>query len=183
MAFARLVLGVGFAAALACSFVAPAEARPARSARGKAPSGIEFLMRSAAGNLSAIRMGELAQRKGQNEGLRSFGEQLAADHAEANQRIATLAESLKLALPREPGPRHQSQYALVSAFSGPAFDRQFLNSTITTHTRAIVDYQRATGRKGDAADYARETLPMLQRHLRAAERLMRNLRWTGEPRK
>jgi putative membrane protein len=185
MAFARLVLGVAFATALACSVVAPAEARPAhsRQARGKPPSGIEFMMRAVGGNLAAIRLGELAQKKGQNEGLRSFGEQLAAEHKEANQRAAAVAEALKFAPPREPGPRNQSQYAMLSAFSGPAFDRQFLNYVIMNYTRAMVDYQRATGRKGEAADYAKETLPMLQRHLRSAERLMRNLRWTGEPRK
>jgi hypothetical protein len=51
------------------------------------------------------------------------------------------------------------------------------------NTRAMVDYQRATGRKGEVADYAKETLPMLQRHLRQGEKLMRTLRWTGEQRK
>jgi hypothetical protein len=71
----------------------------------------------------------------------------------------------------------------VSAFSGPAFDRQFLNSILQSQTRTIVDYERATGRKGDAADYAKDMLPVLQKHLRSAERLMRTLRWTGEPRK
>jgi hypothetical protein len=68
-------------------------------------------------------------------------------------------------------------------FSGAAFDRQFLNYILMNNTRAMVDYQRATGRKGEVADYAKETLPMLQRHLRQGEKLMRTLRWTGEQRK
>jgi putative membrane protein len=181
MAFAKLVFAL--AAALVCANALPAEARQApRQAQRKPPSGIEFMMRSVQGNLAAIRLGELAQKKGQNEGLRSFGEQLVAGHKEANQRATEIAATLKFAPPREPGPRHQSQYALLSGFSGAAFDRQFLNYIIMNHTRAMVDYQRATGRKGEAADYAAETLPMLQRHLRAAEKLMRTLRWTGEPR-
>ena len=135
------------------------------------------------GHLAGIRLGELAQKKAQNEGLRAFGEELVADHKEANQGAVAVAANLKVASPREPGPRHQGQYALLYGFSGAAFDRQFLNYILMNNTRAMVDYQRATGRKGEVADYAKETLPMLQRHLRQGEKLMRTLRWTGEQRK
>ena len=184
MVFGKQVLRIGVAAALACAIAAPAEARRAQAKPPANPrSGIEFLMRSAQGNVGVIRLGELAQKKGQSEGLRSFGEQLVADYGEANKRLAEIGGNLKFGLPREPGPRYQAQYARVSAFSGPAFDRQFLNSILQSQTRTIVDYERATGRKGDAADYAKDMLPVLQKHLRSAERLMRTLRWTGEPRK
>jgi putative membrane protein len=184
MVFGKQVLRIGVAVAVACAIAAPAQAKRAQAKPPSNPrSGIEFLMRSAQGNVGVIRLGELAQKRGQSEGLRSFGEQLVADYGEANKRLAEIGGNLKFGLPREPGPRYQAQYARVSAFSGPAFDRQFLNSILQSQTRTIVDYERATGRKGDAADYAKDMLPVLQKHLRSAERLMRTLRWTGEPRK
>src|ERR1700712_4423926 len=171
MAFEKLAVAAGLAIALVCSVVAPADARSThRAARGKPPSGIEFLIRSMQGHLAGIRLGELAQKKAQNEGLRAFGEELVADHKEANQAAVAVAANLKVASPREPGPRHQGQYALLYGFSGAAFDRQFLNYILMNNTRAMVDYQRATGRKGEVADYAKETLPMLQRHLRQGEK-------------
>jgi putative membrane protein len=181
MGVEKVVVAAGLAIALACSIAAPAEARSAhRAARGKPPSGIEFLIRSMQGHLAGIRLGELAQKKAQSEGLRAYGQALVADHKEANEAAAAVAANLKVAPPREPGPRHQGQYALLSGFSGAAFDRQFLNYVLMNDTRAMVDYQRATGRKGEVADYATETLPMVQRHLRQSEKLMRTLKWTGE---
>jgi putative membrane protein len=108
--------------------------------------------------------------------VRAFGQQVAKDHTEASEKAAAVAGSIGVAPPRQPNPRQQAEYTKVSRLSGPSFDRQFVNHMVMNHTRDVNEYQKAANNKGLAAEYAAETLPMVQKHLRAALALLRSLK-------
>ena len=54
-----------------------------------------FLMDAVRGDIAETKMGELAQQKGQSEGVRAFGEMLVEDHSSAMKKTAELAKDLK----------------------------------------------------------------------------------------
>ena len=52
-----------------------------------------FLKKLAEGNLAEVKMGELAQKNGDSDGVRSFGQMLQQDHSEANKKAEGVAQS------------------------------------------------------------------------------------------
>jgi putative membrane protein len=63
---------------------------PAASAKDK-PSDA-FLKKAIEGNFAEVSMGDLAQKNGQSDGVKSFGKMLSTDHAAANQKAMDAAK-------------------------------------------------------------------------------------------
>jgi putative membrane protein len=60
----------------------------------------------------------------------------------------------------------------MSKLSGNAFDRQFVQHMVADHKKDISDYQKEAKRSdGQVSDYAKTTLPTLQKHLETAQSL------------
>ncbi len=63
------------------------------------------------GNLAEVQMGQLAQKNGTSDGVRSFGQMLEKDHADANKATAA-ANSLPCPAQSSPRQRQARQQAL-----------------------------------------------------------------------
>jgi putative membrane protein len=156
-----LVIGAGLAALLAFA--------SASSAQEKASQ--KFLKEAIEGNLAEVQMGQLAQKNGNNDGVRSFGQVLEKDHSEANQKATAAASSLGVTPPTAPNSKQKAAYERMSKLSGANFDREFVKHMVEDHKKDIKDYEKAS-KQGDAAGtYAKEALPTLRKHLDNAQSL------------
>jgi putative membrane protein len=154
-----------FTAAAFAILVAP----PALSAD---PAPDHFIKDAIEGNLAEVQVGDLAQKKGVSQDVKEFGATLAHDHAAANAKAKQAAQSIGVALPTEPGVKQKMMYHELSAFSGEQFDRHFVASMVKDHKDDIAKYQKEVQNgSGPAADYAKQILPDLQKHLQIAEGL------------
>ena len=168
----RLMLSVSLAAALMC-------AAPGAWAQGKMDKAAKpdkaaqtFMMKAIQGNLAEVSMGQLAQKQGESAGVRSFGQQLVTDHSAANTRATAVAGQMGMTPPSEPSKKAQSDAAKMAKMSGAAFDRAFARHAVADHKKDVADYRKAARMKNDAvAAYATETLPVLEKHLEAAQAL------------
>ena len=68
----------------------PSTSAPAQETRLPAASRT-FVTEGIQGNLAEVRMGQLAQEKGQSQDVRAFGQMLATDHGEANEKLMQIA--------------------------------------------------------------------------------------------
>jgi putative membrane protein len=155
-----------FVAAIGAAMILMGSAGAASAQSGKA-----FLTDAIQGNLAEISGGELAQKKGNSDGVRSFGRMLAQDHSASNEKATTLAKSLGVALPTEPNAEAKNEYDKLSALSGDAFDKEFVNYMVTDHKKDIQAFQAEANGKDEVATFAKETLPTLQKHLATAQSL------------
>jgi putative membrane protein len=62
-------------------------------------------------------------------------------------------------------------YDQLSKMSGAQFDKEFAQHMIRDHKEDIAKYEKEAKSKGPLAQFAQETIPTLQKHLQAAERL------------
>ena len=53
-----------------------------------------FLKKAIEGNFAEVSMGDLAQKNGQSDGVKSYGKMLSTDHAAANQKALDAAKDL-----------------------------------------------------------------------------------------
>src|SRR2546421_3899531 len=113
----KLLVGLGLAAAVIFS-------APVAWSQDKASQ--TFLKEAIEGNLAEVNMGHLAQKNGNSEGVRSFGQMLEKDHADANQKATAAASSLGVTPPSEPNGKQKKDYDRMSKMTGAKFDEQFI---------------------------------------------------------
>jgi putative membrane protein len=133
-----------------------------------------FISNAIQGNLAEVKVGQLAQQKGQSEEAKKFGQTLQKDHSEANQNAMQVAKQMGVMAPTEPNAQQKAVYDKLSKLSGAAFDREFAQEMVQDHQKDIKEYQTEAKMNDAAGMYAKETLPHLQMHLQMAEQLSKD---------
>lgn len=133
----------------------------------------KFLTKAIQGNMAEVKMGQLAQKNGASDGVKSFGKMLEADHGKARDQTLALAKSLKIAAPTEPAADAKTAYDKMAKLTGADFDKEFAHHMVMDHKKDIAEYEEESKEKGDpqVLKYVSETLPTLKKHLQTAETL------------
>ncbi len=156
-------------AALAFSACGIASAQEVALAQDSPES--RFLIDAVRGDIAETKIGELAQQKGQSEGVRAFGEMLVEDHSAAMKKTAELAKDLEVIPPAQPTAEQTQKYDALARLSGAEFDRQFAAAMVEAHEEMISKYEMQARGDSKVAKHAEELLPVLEEHLAMAQRL------------
>ena len=132
----------------------------------------KFITEAIQGNFAEVSMGQLAQQNGQNQAVKDYGQMLATDHGAANQKAQQAATSMGVTNPPSgPNAKQKADYDKMAKMNGAAFDREFGKHMVKDHRKDIAAYQKASKKSDAAGQYAKETLPTLQKHLQSAQGL------------
>jgi len=160
----KLIVGAGLAAALLLTAPSFAQDKADKASQ-------KFLTEAIEGNLAEVQMGQLAQRNGGTDQVRSFGQMLEKNHADANQKATAAANQLGMNPPTGPNAKQKSSYDRMSKLSGAKFDEAFAKDMVADHRKDIREYEREAKKNDAAGTYAKEALPTLRKHLETAESL------------
>jgi putative membrane protein len=131
-----------------------------------------FIKEAIKGDNSEIMLGRVAQQHGASASMRAFGAMLVTDHTKGRDQATVVARGMGVAPPSGPMAEADVERAKLAVMSGPAFDREFAKYMVNDHQHDIADFEtEAAHGHGEAAILARKTLPVLRKHLAAAERL------------
>jgi putative membrane protein len=130
-----------------------------------------FLKKAIQGNYAEVEMGKLAQQNGQSDNVKNFGQMLQADHAAANEKAIDAAKSMGVTPPDGPNAKQKADYDKMSKISGPQFDRDFAIHMVADHQKDIAEYKKASKSADAAGEYAKGSIPVLQKHLETAKSL------------
>lgn len=130
-----------------------------------------FVKEAIQGDLAEIQIGKLAQEKGASEQVKQFGQRLQNDHGANLEKARQLAASLGVAAPTAPDAKQNAAYARLNGLSGPQFDQRFAKKMVRDHKKDIKAFRKESKRSGAAGDFAKQTLPTLQEHLKVAKSL------------
>jgi putative membrane protein len=158
-----LLLGAILAAALALGSQSFAQDKASQT----------FIKQAIEGNRAMVEMGQLAQKNGKSEGVRSFGQMLEHDHKDALQKSTTAANSMGVTPPTAPNSKQKSMYDRISKLSGEKFDDAFVSDMIAGHKKDVSEYEKEAKQNNAVGTYAKEELPVMQKHLQTAESLNR----------
>lgn len=120
-------------------------------------------------NLAEIEAGELAKAKAATPAVRAAGVMLVTDHVRMDANLVRVARALRVRLPSSAAPQDAAAASRLGNESGSTFDSDFVATMVIGHRKAIA----ATGaeaREGSSAQVrslARQSLPLLQKHLGA----------------
>ena len=150
------------------------------STQALAKSDTAFLTEAIQINLAEISVGDLAQKNGSSDDVKSFGKMLVDDHTASNTKATSLAQANGVTPPTEPKAADKQKHDELAKLSGADFDREFAKAMVKGHEEAISKFEAASKGDDDVAKFAQETLPTLQKHLKTAQTLESSKRAQGE---
>jgi len=152
---------------------APAATSTSNQAAAQKPSKADqaFLKDAIEGDLAEVKVGELAQQKGQSQDVKNFGQMLQQDHGQHLTQAQQQAQQMGVTPPTEPNAKQKAMYDRLSKLSGTQFDKAFAKDMVKDHKEDIAKYQKEAKGKGPLAQFAQQTLPVLQKHLQTAQGL------------
>jgi putative membrane protein len=131
-----------------------------------------FLQDAVQGSLAEVQMGQLAQQNGGSEDVKAFGQTLVTDHTKSMDQASALAESMNVQVPTEPKPEAQQEYEKLQGLQGAEFDKAFAEHMVMDHQKEIDKFEeQAQGGSDEVAQFAKQTLPVLNTHLDLAKKI------------
>jgi len=153
---------IGAAAAMVLAIGRPAWAKGDKA----------FITDAMKGDNSEIALGMLAEKMGSTEQVRNFGTVLKSDHSNAKKEVARLATKYDVKVTEDMTDEAKQEMQKLRALSGQGFDREFARYMVDDHKKDIADFKKkAAEGKSEVSMLAKETVPVLQKHLKIAEGL------------
>jgi putative membrane protein len=131
-----------------------------------------FLQDAIQGSLAEVQMGQLAQQNGSSEDVKAFGQTLVTDHSQSMDQASALAEAMNVEVPTKPKAEAQQEYEKLKALKGADFDKAFSEHMVMDHQKEIEKFEdQAEGGSDEVAQFAKQTLPVLNTHLDLAKKI------------
>jgi putative membrane protein len=130
-----------------------------------------FAHDAAIGGMSEVELGRLAAEKGTDPAVKAFGQQMVDDHTKINTDLKAIASQAGVSLPDSVGSKQKKLFDKLSALSGAAFDRAYIDDMVEDHKDDISAFEKASRFSGDSPfkKFAADELPTLREHLKMAE--------------
>jgi putative membrane protein len=140
-------------------------------------SDAQFAKKAAQGGMAEVKMGQLAQDKGTAESVKKYGARMVEDHGKAGDELKQAASQGNLTLPTDLSTKDKTTYDSLSKLSGAAFDRAYAKHMVKDHEEDIADFNKevSSGQNPAIKDFATQTLPTLQDHLKEAKEMRQNV--------
>jgi putative membrane protein len=136
-----------------------------------------FAKEAAQGGMAEVKLGQLAQEKGSNDTVKSFGKRMVDDHSKAGDKLKEVASRASITLPTDISAKDQATYDRLAKLNGSAFDRAYARDMVEDHETDVAAFQKEAnaGKDDSLKSFAAETLPTLQDHLKRAKEMMKTV--------
>lgn len=177
--FKWIALGsIAFLTALGAVAASPQAKSPQTPADASHRTADELFAKSAArGGMAEVKLGQLAEVKGDNTTVKDFGKRMVDDHSNANEKLKNVASKDGIDLPANVTAHDQALYDQLSKLSGSSFDKAYARAMVRDHERDIIEFEHEAknGKDENVKQFASQTLPTLQEHYRLAETMLRSV--------
>ncbi len=153
------------------------------SGNGSTRSGItkddaKFAKEAANGGMAEVELGSLASQKSSNAQIKEFAAMMVADHSKANDELVGIVKSKSIILPASVSTDEQDIKNSLSKKTGADFDKAYVNDMVDDHKKDIKLFEDAQKNVKDAdlKAYATKTLPVLQKHLDAIQKIQDSMK-------
>jgi putative membrane protein len=141
---------------------------------GSTMTDAQFAKKAARGGMAEVKLGQLAEDKGESDTVKAFGKQMVDDHSKANDQLKSTASQENMTLPEAMSAKEQATYDSLSKLSGADFDKAYARDMVKDHREDIAEFKSESANGQDQAikDFATQTLPTLQEHLKMARQML-----------
>jgi len=133
----------------------------------------KFVHDAAQGGMAEVELGKLATEKASSDDVKKFGQRMVDDHTKAGDQLKQVASSEGIQLPQGLSAKDKATKERLAKLSGEQFDKAYMADMVKDHTQDVLDFQHESRSGKDPAvkDFASQTLPTLQDHLKQAKEI------------
>lgn len=137
----------------------------------------QHLVDAAEMDLKEIEIGKLAQQKGTDAEVKSFGKMLVDAHTKSWNELKALADRKQVTLPGSVTEDGQEDYNDLNEKAGLDFDKAFADMMVNSHKKGIDNAQKASEKAHDEdiRNWAANKIPTLTTHRDHATKLKERL--------
>jgi putative membrane protein len=123
--------------------------------------------------MAEVKLGQLAEEKGQSEEVKKFGQRMVQDHTKANEELKQIGSQEGINMPTDISRTDAEKYDRLAKLSGPEFDRVYAQEMVKDHEKDVSEFKRAetAAQKPSLKQFAQKTLPTLESHLQEAKQM------------
>lgn len=138
-----------------------------KSRAGLSSGDRSFVMQAMNGGMTEIELSKIALQNGAKADVKAFAQRLVEDHEKAGKELQALAAKLGAAPPKPPKQTDLKRFAQLK---GDKLDSAYVERMVKDHkaTIALFQKQAKSGRSEELKQFASNTLPTLQGHLKMA---------------
>jgi putative membrane protein len=131
----------------------------------------QFVKKAAQGGMAEVELGQLATEKAASPEVKQFGQRMVDDHTKANDQLKQVASEEGVTIPDKLDAKDAATKARLEKLSGKAFDRAYMHDMVLDHTKDVSEFRMEAKNASDPAvkNFAKETLPTLESHLKEAK--------------
>jgi len=132
-----------------------------------------FARRAARGGIAEVRQAQAARVRSRNPEIVRFAERMTTDHSQANARLTQIMREEGRPIVTDEGGRNNAALAHLQTLHGRDFDRAYIDLQAREHSQMIGLFEDEINNGHDPRlqRYARRVLPVIQEHLRMAQRI------------
>lgn len=140
-------------------------------------SGTSFIKQGLEAGLAEIQAAKIAETNSKNPRIISFAKMMITDHTKAGDELEKIGINKRVAEGDTINAGHQKMIAAISAKSGTAFDKLYMQMMVNDHQSAVKLFTEASNNKNeDIQAFAKKTLPTLKMHLDSANAISQSLK-------
>jgi len=145
------------------------------SMNAHAVSNASFVDDASAKGVAEIQTSQLALQKSQSTDVKTFAQMMIDDHTAANQQLSAIAQKLNLKVATDAQLMNKAK-KMVLQYRDDSFDKAYAANQVKAHQDTIKLFQDEikTSTAPALKQFAEHTLPKLQAHLEAAQKLQAN---------
>ena len=140
-----------------------------------------FIRKAAEGGMAQMQLGQLAQQKAESPEVKQFADRMVTDHSKANDQLKEVASKEGISVPEKLSAKDEATKARLEKLSGAEFDRAYMAAMVKDHSHDVTEFrtQARTARDPAVKNFASETLPTLESHLKEARSVDRQVTGTA----
>jgi putative membrane protein len=137
-----------------------------------------FVKKAAMGGMMEVQAGQVAQQKGMNDRVKSFGAMMVRDHSQANQELMNLAKTKGLMLNDSMDKKTMDHMTAMQKMEGKKFDQHYISMMVEDHNKDVAEFEKAanSATDPDLKAWAAKTLPILKTHQDSAKAISKAIK-------
>lgn len=151
----------------------PAGARSGQRGQSSQNMDQKFVECAAAMDQFEIKAAELAEQQAQDSQIKEFAKQLRQDHEQSGKQLQQIAQQAGIQVSQQLKAPQQAMLQELKQMQGEAFDKAYVYGNVAGHSVAVLQFRDASqkAQNPQLKQFAQQTLPKLQQHLRHAQEL------------
>lgn len=133
----------------------------------------QFVIRAMECTHAEVQRAELAQKRAEAVEVRKFAQSMSDEHDQCRKELLKQAGPLKVGVVSGLSKEHKESMDRLSKLEGNRFDREYLQTVIDNHQKAIklFEAEAKSGSIDALRVHAKKMIPVLQKHRQEAQNL------------